>query len=148
MGCCCSSAMSMGAFPRLSPNSQLVETLLPELKLDTSRVFVIRLIGLNKISVGNYYQGWSDAFVQFTLKPVDPIVRKPQVQTSSIMPSTLNPRWVSTFSYLEMQYSQLFSLYLIFNVLYDLLGTTRTFPIHRKQPKGIIYCCFCVRYLV
>eukprot|EP01031_Cornospumella_fuschlensis_P029015 gene29015-35020_t len=90
MGCCQSKANN-GAFRRSTiQNNDLVEDLLP--KAPNASVFIIRLISLSDIPVGNMYKNWSDAFVELTLLPKDAQAGD-QKQSSSTKPSTLNPKW-------------------------------------------------------
>ena len=91
---CCQSKTNNGAFRRNIQDKDLVDDLLPKLPND-AKVFVVRLLSLSEIPIGNTYKGWSDAFVELKLLPGDKNAGD-QKQISSTKPSTLHPKWVSS----------------------------------------------------
>ncbi|RYY72490.1 hypothetical protein EON63_20775 [archaeon] len=62
-------------------------------KSPNAAVFIIRLLSLSDIPVGNMYKNWSDAFVELSLLPKDSQAGD-QKQISSTKPSTRSPKWV------------------------------------------------------
>ena len=96
MGSCCSKKHLT---KRKAFRQELGAPLLDSVSQDLgrgARVVVVRLVSLKNIAP---YGISANSFVQFRLMPADDIAGAQQ-QSSSIIPGTTNPHWVSNVQYL------------------------------------------------
>ena len=101
MGCCCSKKhlTKRKAFHQ-ELGTPLLDSVAPQLGKN-AKVVVVQLIGLKRIVSASKFMETANAFVQLRLMPADEI-GGPQMQSSSIVPGTTSPKWVS-YAYLPFR---------------------------------------------
>ncbi len=97
MGTCCSKKhlTKKKAFHQ-ELGAPLLDSVVLELG-KSAKVVVVRLVGLKHIVPTSNYAKGANAFVRLKLLPADDLLGGDQEQSSTIVPNSSSPLWVSSF---------------------------------------------------